>query len=106
MWVMAAFSAPEIRDAALTLGITDRASLNEINHRFRELARKWHPDVSVHDQAQSHEMFIRLKEAHGILVDYCMNCEISFRLEDILKTSGQETDEFWRHRFGEDPIWG
>lgn len=103
---MAAVSVPDIRDAALTLGITSRASLNEIHRRFRELARKWHPDVSVHDPGQSHDMFIRLKEARDILVDYCMNYEISFSEADISGATEQETDEFWRQRFGEDPIWG
>jgi hypothetical protein len=105
-WVMAAASARAIRDAALTLGITDRASLNAIHHRFHELVRQHHPDVSDREPEHAHEMFIRLKESYDLLVDYCMSRELSFRMEDLSRDTDRDAGEFWTSRFGDDPIWG
>lgn len=95
-----------VPEAAIALGISGSASMNEIHARFRELAKEWHPDTSEHDPVLSHETFIRIREAYDILVDYCMNYEISFRPEEIRKGTGYDSKEFWMSRFGNDPIWG
>ena len=99
-------STMTVPEAAEVLGITGRASLNGIHVRFRELAKEWHPDVSQHDPAHSHDRFIRIKEAYDILVEYGMNYELSFRAEDIRKGTDYDSREFWMARFGDDPIWG
>jgi DnaJ-class molecular chaperone len=65
--------------AAGVPGFTGSASMNEIQNRFRELAKEWHPDTSNHDADVSHETFIRILQANEVLVDYCMNYGISFR---------------------------
>jgi DnaJ-class molecular chaperone len=98
--------AMTIPEAAEVLGISGRANLNGIHARFRELAKEWHPDVSQHDPSLSHDTFIRIREAYEVLVDYCMNYEMSFQKEDIRKGTGYNSQEFWMTRFGKDPIWG
>lgn len=103
---MAAVTAERVREAAEVLGIRDRASLNEIRSRYHERIKEWHPDVSQKDPAESHEMTLRLKEAYDLLVDYCMNHTFSFRLEDLAKDLEQSPADYWRDRFGDDPIWG
>jgi hypothetical protein len=95
-----------VPEAAEVLGITDRASLNGIHARFHELVKEWNPDVSEHDPDLSHTMFIRIKEAYDILVEFGMNVELSFRAEDIRKGTDYDSREFWMTRFGDDPIWG
>ncbi len=95
-----------IPEAAEMLGITGRASLNEIHARFRELVKEWHPDVSQHDSELSHITFIRIKEAYDILVEYGLNYELSFQAADIRKSKDYDFQEFWMSRFGDDPIWG
>jgi hypothetical protein len=95
-----------VPEAAAVFSFNGTASLNEIHARYRELVREWHPDVSGHGPDQSHEMFIRIKEAYDILVNYCINYQISFRPEDIRKGSGYDSREFWMEHFGDDPIWG
>lgn len=99
-------SAMTIPEAAEVLAITGTASLNEIDDRFRELVKEWHPDVSTHDPDLSHIMFIRIKDAYTILVEYGMNYKLSFRAEDIRKDTDYESGEFWMKHFGDDPIWG
>ena len=103
---MTARSPMSVPEAAEVLGIAERASLNGIHVRFRELAKEWHPDVSQHDPALSHETFIRIKEAYDILVEYGMNYELSFRVEDICKGTDYDSQKFWMAHFGDDPIWG
>ena len=95
-----------IPEAAEVLGLTGRASLNAIHARFHELVKEWHPDVSEHDPVLSHTMFIRIKEAYDILIEYGMNYELSFRAEDIRESNNYDSREFWMSRFGDDPIWG
>jgi curved DNA-binding protein CbpA len=95
-----------VPEAAHVLGIPGRASLNGIHARFRELDTVWHPDVSRHDPEISHATFIRVREAYEILVDYCLNFEISFSQEDFRKGTDYDSREFWISRFGYDPIWG
>lgn len=103
---MTASQAMTVPEAVMVLSLPDRASLNEIHARYRDLVREWHPDVSMHDPHQSHEMFIRVREAYMVLAGYCMNYRISFRPEDIRADSGYDSQEFWMNRFGDDPIWG
>ena len=103
---MATVTAGRLREAAELLGIRDRASQSEIRARYSELIKEWHPDVSRKDSAESHEMTIRLKEAYGLLIDYCMTRPVSFRLDDLEKGLGQNPAGYWMDRFGDDPIWG
>ena len=67
--------------AAAVFGFTKEASLNAVHTRFRDPARDWHPDISQHDPGVSLDTFIRIKEAYDILVDYCMNYEISLGMK-------------------------
>ncbi|NMC89415.1 MAG: J domain-containing protein [Methanomicrobiales archaeon] len=103
---MATVTAEEVRAAAEVLGIRSRASLNEIRSRYHERIKEWHPDVSRNDLAESHEMTMRLKEAYDLLVDYCMNRPVSFRLEDLGRDLERNPADYWMDRFGDDPIWG
>jgi hypothetical protein len=103
---MAAITARALREAAVLLGIQERASLSEIRLRYHEQIREWHPDVSQKDPATSHEMTIRLTDAYDLLVDYCMNHSFSFRIEDLAKDLEQNPVDYWMERFGDDPIWG
>jgi len=95
-----------VPEAAKVLGIPGKASLNGIHARFRELAKEWHPDVSDNDPEIAHETFIRIRDAYEILMDYCMNYEISFGPGEIRNGTSYDSREFWMSRFGDDPIWG
>ena len=94
-----------VPEAAAVFGVSGGASMNEIHARYCKLAKTWHPDISEQAPGLSHDTFIRIKDAYDILVDYCMNFEISFRPEDIRKGTGYDSKEFWMSRFGNDPIW-
>jgi hypothetical protein len=47
-----------------------------------------------------------MRKAYDLLVDYGMNHVISFRIEDLSRNLEQNPADFWKERFGDDPIWG
>jgi len=103
---MADITPAVLQEAAVLLGIRERASLNEIRQKYHELVKASHPDVSDRDPMVSHEVMIRLKAAYDLLVDYCTNYVFSFRIEDLEQNLEKSPADFWMERFGEDPIWG
>ncbi|WCJ33152.1 DNAJ-like 20 [Euphorbia peplus] len=52
------------------LGIPESGSLIEIKHAYKQLARKYHPDVSPPDRVQEYtQRFIQVQEAYETLSD-------------------------------------
>lgn len=95
-----------VRAAADVLGISDRASITEIRSRYRALVKEWHPDVSEREPDETHQEMVRLNDAYGILMRYCLQVQISFRPEDLHKVTGGDPLETWMAQYGDDPIWG
>jgi molecular chaperone DnaJ len=59
----------EKRDYYAVLGIPKTASLDDIKKAYRELARKYHPDVTKEDPKVAEERFKEISEAYEVLVD-------------------------------------
>ncbi|RAL54432.1 unnamed protein product [Cuscuta campestris] len=52
------------------LGIPETGSLSDVKHAYKQLARKYHPDVSPPDRVDDHtRRFIRVQEAYETLSD-------------------------------------
>lgn len=58
----------EFRDYYQTLGVPKTATADEVRKAFRQLARKWHPDVAK-DKKNAEEKFKQINEAYEILSD-------------------------------------
>ncbi len=56
------------RDYYEILGLTQSASVEEIEKAYRKLARQYHPDRNIGDETAAHK-FREATEAHDILVD-------------------------------------
>ena len=55
------------RDYYEVLGVPRSASADELKSAYRNLARKYHPDVS--DEPEAEEKFKEINEAYAILSD-------------------------------------
>jgi hypothetical protein len=59
--------ALHIMDCYRLLGITPSASLHDMKTAYRQLARRYHPDVNPNDQ-QAQDKFIQITEAYDVLM--------------------------------------
>lgn len=51
------------------LGIEKNASPEEIKKAYRELAKKWHPDMNPNNKKEAEEKFKEISEAYEVLMD-------------------------------------
>src|SRR6266566_3467619 len=63
------------------LGLSPTATAAEIRCQFRELARKYHPDVQ-RDNEYGHRAFVQISEAYHILSDPGRRADYDLKLRD------------------------
>ncbi|KAF4078008.1 hypothetical protein AMELA_G00194570 [Ameiurus melas] len=61
------YSKREI-EAMKVLSVSEGATLEEIAHSYRELAKLWHPDRNPNKKQEAEEMFIKINEAYETLL--------------------------------------
>jgi DnaJ-class molecular chaperone len=93
----------EITAARKVLEMPERATMREIQVRYRELLRKWHPDRSKKSKEKSTEMTAKIIDAYKVIMDYCKNYQFSFSEEEVRRHLSEE--DWWFERFGNDPVW-
>lgn len=55
----------------------------QIKSAYRNLAKKYHPDITQESKKVSEKMMRGLNDAFKILMEYTLNVTISFRKEDL-----------------------
>lgn len=94
-----------LKAARKLLSLPESVAMAEIRTRYREAVKEWHPDRNPEgDRAVCEEKTARIHEAYQELMGYCEEYRISFAEEDVARYLSGE--EWWRHRFGQDPLWG
>ncbi len=83
-----------IWEARKLLGISKSATSDEVKRRYRELARKWHPDLNKNKKA--HKMMQKLNEAYELVMR---------NVFDIMDP-WEDYNKWWWKQYGSDPIWG
>ncbi len=57
------------KDYYETLGVPKNASAEDIKRAYKELVKKWHPDLHSSDKATAEEKFKEIREAYEVLSD-------------------------------------
>lgn len=95
----------EIEKAKDLLGLDDRASFAEIKKAFRQLSKKYHPDLLSDDDLNASGVRMQeLTDAYRLLLEYCAHFPIP--LVPGQDTLSQDDENWWFERFGQDPLWG
>jgi len=88
----------DLETARKLLGLPVLTTRKQIVERYRELAKKNHPDTGG-----SQEEFKKITWAYEVLMEYCNNYIISLKPEE---NRVEDPESWWFEHFGEDPIWG
>lgn len=91
------FSAAEIDQARRLLGLGELASIAEIKTAYRQMCKKWHPDV-VEDEATATRRMKDINAAYQLLLKYCETYRFSFSPEEV---ESFDPDRWWYQRFGD-----
>ena len=82
------------------LGLSERASINNIKQAYRRLVKQHHPDLAGGEEATAMHA---LTDAYQLLLDVCNNYPVPLPPEDLVP---QSDEDWWMERFGNDPLWG
>lgn len=89
----------EFQQALSVFGLGERATLEQIRKRHRDLARRCHPDHGAADD----DAIRQVNAAYRILSEYCRGYRFSFAPEEFYE---QHPEEQLRRQFSCDPVWG
>jgi len=93
----------EVAEARRLLELPERATMTEIQKKYRHLIKKWHPDTCDATKEKCTEMTAKIVAAHKIIMDYCKHYRFSFSKKEVRQYLSEE--EWWFERFGNDPVW-
>lgn len=90
----------KLKAALRVFGLGERATLDEIKARYRELAKRYHPDGGISEDT---EVIYRVIEANRVIMEYVGSYRYCFSEQEYLE---QDPEERLRRRFTTDPLWG
>ncbi|MGD8758278.1 MAG: J domain-containing protein [Deltaproteobacteria bacterium] len=93
----------EVAEARRLLELPERATMEEIQMKYRSLIKKWHPDTCDETKEKCTEMTAKIVAAYKIIMDYCKHYRFSFSKREVRQYLSEE--EWWLERFGSDPVW-
>ncbi len=82
------------------LGLTDKATRNEIRQAYMRACKLNHPDIASSSQDTEREI-ARINAAYRLLMEYADNYRINFMPNE----DGMDDTDWWFYHFGQDPIW-
>ncbi|MBN1156630.1 CoA-binding protein [Candidatus Woesearchaeota archaeon] len=76
------------------LGIAKNTKVEDIKQKYRDLARKWHPDLN------------NGKESNKKMQEINKSYELVMKEEFGVTEPWNDYDEWWWKQYGNDPLWG
>lgn len=93
-----------INEARMILQLPEHATMEHIKEQYRTLIKRWHPDSCEEAPETCEKMARSITKAYRVIQDYCAMYQYSFERDEVKKYLTE--DDWWRQRFGSDPIWG
>lgn len=90
----------DLQVALQVLGLSKRATLNEIKAHHRELVKRHHPDTGTTDAP---ETIRQVNAAYKIVLDYVSEYRFSFAEDEFYEQNPEA--RIWM-QFADDPLWG
>ena len=92
-------SFEQLMKAKTLLGLHDKATLQEIKLRYKNLMKKWHPDKHKDNPDEANQMSMKINAAYETVMTYVGNYEYRFD-EEFIKDATISPQEWWEKRFG------
>lgn len=89
----------DLQEALRVLGLEERATLQEIKARHKELVKRYHPDTGNSDDP---EMIRQVNAAYQVVLGYLAAYRFSFSKEEFF---AQNPEERLRQQFANDSVW-
>jgi hypothetical protein len=93
----------KIEEAKELFGLGDRATLREIKGVFRQLTKKFHPDLAGESE-ENRAKTQAVTEAYQALLTYCEEYEFPLLMAE--SELEEDDEDWWMNRFGHDHHWG
>ncbi|MEA2112230.1 MAG: J domain-containing protein [Campylobacterota bacterium] len=85
--------------AKTLLGLNEKATLQEIKLKYKNLMRQWHPDKHQDDIKSATQMSASINEAYETVLKYTQEYEFPFDEENLQKKTFT-AQEWWEQKFG------
>ena len=93
----------DVKKSLEVLGLKGGISFKYIKKRFRELSKKYHPDLCEEPPEICAEKMRQIKEAYAVLEEYCTNFKFQFTREEFYN---QYPEELVKEHFYRSGPWG
>jgi DnaJ-class molecular chaperone len=77
----------QIDEARKLLGLSEYATLEDIQNDYRKLSLKYHPDRCKDNKKECEEIFKKINHARDILMAYCSGYRYSFKEKDVKRNT-------------------
>ncbi len=84
----------ELNKARKILGISKDAKVEEVKKRYKDLAKKWHPDINKN------------QESNNIMKEINQSYELIMKQEFGIIDPWEDYPKWWWKQYGNDPCWG
>ncbi len=88
----------ELIKAKTLLGLHDKATLKEIKLRYKNLMKKWHPDLNANDLEKATQMSAKIIDAYKLIMEYCNGYEYNFK-EEFITDQFISPEDWWNKKF-------
>jgi DnaJ-class molecular chaperone len=92
-------SSEELIKAKTLLGLSDRTTLAEIKHQYKQLMKKWHPDMHPDNPDKAKEMSILINNAYEQIIHFTKHYMLDLS-ESSIRSQAQTPAQWWEDRFG------